>query len=344
MLAAANGFTTSGSQTVTITANTTTPAPTVPGTAVTYWATVKIVETAVSFFGSPIGGSLLNSTATATAAVESAGAVYNDCIYVLSTSASPALYINNGAHITTSSCGVYVNSNSTSGDKAVYVDGATLTSSTIDIVGGYANPNGGVLSSTPHTGVSAVADPFAGLPSPTPSGTCNSGDYGSYSKDPYIVSAGTYCNFQLSNGNSATMGAGIYIINGGTFSINTSGTLDGTAGVMVYLTNGATVSIADGATVDMTAQSSGSYQGILFYQNRTSTVSSSDFAGGAKMTFNGTLYMPKSDLTFDNGISTATTVVVANTIDFAGGATFDTPTSQSQTGLPVASSSVALIQ
>jgi hypothetical protein len=343
ILAYANGFVTSGNQTVTITANTTSPAPTVPGTAVTYWATVKIVENASSFFGSPIGGGLLNSTATATAAIESSGAIFNDCIYVLSTTASPALSINNGAHITTSSCGVYINSNSTSGNKALYVDGATLTSSTIDIVGGYTNPNGGSISSVPHTGMSAVADPFASLPSLTPAGTCNSGNFTAYQATAYTPTAGTYCNFNLSNGNSATMGPGIYIINGGTFNIQ-SGPLNGTAGVMVYLVNGATVSIANGATVNMTAQSTGTYAGILFYQDRGSAESSSDFAGGANMTFNGTMYMPKSDLTFDNGIHSATTVVVANTIDFAGGATFNGPTSESQTGLPTENTNAAVIQ
>jgi hypothetical protein len=113
---------------------------------------------------------------------------------------------------------------------------------------------------------------------------------------------------------------------------------------MVYLTGGATVSIANGATVNMTAQSSGTYEGILFYQDRSSAESSSDFAGGASMTFNGTLYMPKSDLTFDNGINAATSVVVANTVNFEGGATFNEATSQSQTGMPVSTAAVAMIQ
>ena len=103
------------------------------------------------------------------------------------------------------------------------------------------------------------------------------------------------------NGMNATMGSGIYIINGGTFSIQGGSTLTATSGVMVYLTGGATVSIANGATVNMTAMSSGTYEGILFYQDRSSAESSSDFAGGANMTFNGTVYMPKSDLSNVSG-------------------------------------------
>jgi hypothetical protein len=222
--------------------------------------------------------------------------------------------------------------------------GATITSSSVNVVGNYATSNGGSISSTPHTGVTAVADPFAGLASQTPAGTCNSGNFTAWQATAYTPTAGTYCGFSVGNGMNATMGPGIYIINGGTFSIQGGSTLTATSGVMVYLTGGATVSIANGATVNMTAQSSGTYEGILFYQDRTSTESSSDFAGGADMTFNGTLYMPKSDLTFDNGVNSATTVVVANTVNFEGGATFNEATSQSQTGMPVSTAAVAMIQ
>ena len=54
--------------------------------------------------------------------------------------------------------------------------------------------------------------------------------------------------------------------------------------------------------------------------------------------------MPKSDLTFDNGVNTATTVVVANTVNFEGGATFDEATTNSQTGMPISTAAVAVIQ
>lgn len=346
MLAAANGFTTSGSRTVSIQANTTSPAPTVPGTAVTYWATVRVSENVVSFFGSATKNSPFTSSAISTAAITTSGAsTSNACIYVLSTTASPAFQIANGAHVTTSSCGIDINSNSTTGSMALNVSGgATITSSTVNVVGNYSVSNGGSISSTPHTGVSATADPFAGLPSQTPAGTCNSGNFTNWQASPYTPTAGTYCGFSLGNGMNATMGPGIYIINGGTFSIQGGSTLTGTSGVMVYLTNGATVSIGNGATVNMTAQSSGTYEGILFYQDRSSALSSSDFAGGANMTFNGTLYMPESNLTFDNGIHSATTAIVANTVNFEGGATFNNATSQSQTGFPETTTAVSVIQ
>jgi Flp pilus assembly protein TadG len=65
MMAAANGFTTSGSQAVNVYANLGNP-PTVNGAVGVYWATVVITETSHSFFG-PLVGSPLNPAARATA-------------------------------------------------------------------------------------------------------------------------------------------------------------------------------------------------------------------------------------------------------------------------------------
>ena len=350
MLAAANGFTTSGGRTVSIQANTTSPAPTVPGTTVTYWATVRVSENVVPFFGAPGGGSALTSGAIATAAIVSSAYVpFNSCLVALSPTAADALNINNGAVVTTSSCGTYVNSNNA---QALSVT-AKLVTSSAKVVGNYTGttnggcidtPTGGCNSLTPTTGAAAVADPFASLPTLSPAGTCNAGNYTAYQGTPYDLSSGTYCGISLGNGNSAVMGAGTYIINGGVFSIQGGTTLTGTAGVMVYLTNGATVNIANGATVNMTAQSSGTYEGILFYQDKSvASPGASTFAGGANMTLNGSLYFPVGALSFSNGIHSATTAIVASTINIQGGATLNQATSQSQTGLGSGGGSVVSV-
>jgi len=66
MMAAANGFTTSGSRAVKGYANLGTP-PSVNGAMSAYWVTVIITETSASFFGPMVGGPL-NPAAKATAA------------------------------------------------------------------------------------------------------------------------------------------------------------------------------------------------------------------------------------------------------------------------------------
>jgi len=340
MLAAANGYTPNGtSRSVTIQANTTSPAPTVPGTTVSYWAVVRISETATPFFGAPSNGSPLTSSAMSTGAVTSSGSsTTNPCLYLLAPSGT-SFTLGNGAHVTTSSCGVYVNSNSSSAMSVT--GGATLTSTMVNVVGGVSVTNGGSISSTPHTGVSTVADPFLSLPSPTVPGSCSSGNFTNWQATPYTPAAGCYSGMSVGNGMTANLGAGTFIINGGTFSVQGGSTLTGT-GVMIYLTNGATVNIANGANVTMSAESSGSYQGVLFYQDRTMTSpGSSTFAGGSSMHLTGSLYLPNALLNINNGANAQTEAIIAGSVNFQGGATLNQATSQSQTGLSIGGGSVA---
>ena len=356
VLAARNGFLGSGNQTVTIQANTTSSVPTVPGTNVKYWATVRISETPTIFFGSPGGGNnVLNSTAIASAAIiTTGGTISNECIYVLAPTGN-SFNLSNAAQITTSACGIYVNSSTTgSNPAATVIGGAKVTTPSFSVVGGYAVNNGGCIdtptgacnSLTPTTGATTIADPFVNLPSPTPAGTCNSGNFTNWQATAYTPSAGTYCGFTVGNGMSAVLGAGTYIINGGTFSIQGGSTITATGGVMIYLTNGATVNIANGANVTLSAESSGSYQGVLFYQDRTMTSpAASTFAGGANMNLSGSLYFPNALLNINNGANTSTEAVVAGSINFQGGETFKQATTASQTGLGTAgTSSVAVVQ
>ena len=125
----------------------------------------------------------------------------------------------------------------------------------------------GNTSVTPATGAGVVTDPLATLPSPTAAPSCQNGNFTSWQSSQYTPGPGTYCGFSLGNGMNAQLSSGTYIINGGTFSIQGGSTLTATGGVMIYLTGGATVNIANGSTVTLGAQSSGSYQGILFYQD-----------------------------------------------------------------------------
>jgi hypothetical protein len=335
-LALANGFANSagGSQTVTIQANATSSAPNVPGTAVSYWATVRIGENALPFFGAPGGGGLLGSSAVTTAGITSTpSTISRTCLYVLSPSATDAFYIANGASVKTSSCGIYVNSNAAT--AMLVTGGATVTSSSVKVVGGWSTSNGGTISSTPTTGVSAAADPFKNLPSLTPAGSCNSGNYSNWQATPYSLSAGTYCGLNVGNKMTAVLGAGVYIINGGTFSVDSGSTLTATSGVLIYLTNGATVSIANGANVTMSPQSSGTYEGVLFYQDRSMTSpGSSTFAGGSSMVLSGSLYFPYALLYINNGSNVQTEGIVAGSVNFQGGSqTLERATSESQTGL-----------
>jgi hypothetical protein len=410
MLAAANGFTTTGNKVVSVQANTTSTPPTVPGATVSYWVTVRISENTSAFFSAATGawqaghayalgvkivangyiqqvttggtsgssapgfpavtgqtatddtvtwttlgptGTAFTSNVIATAGITSTGSTTaTPCIYVLGTTGT-TFTLGNGATVTTSSCGVYVNSNDTTGNKAAWVT-ANLISPSLSIVGGDLVNNGGCLKTsssaacgtlTPTTGAAAVADPFASLAAPTIPGSCSSGNFTSWQATPYTPTAGCYNGFSLANGMSAVMGAGTYVINGGSFNIQGGSTLTATSGVMIYLTNGAYVNIANGTTVNMAPESSGAYEGVLFFQDRTmSSPTASTFAGGTNTTMTGSLYLPNSLVNINNGSSVNTEALVVGSVNFQGGASFSAATSQSQTGLAVSSSSASILQ
>jgi Tfp pilus assembly protein PilX len=340
-LAAQNGFLTTGSQRVTIQANTTSPAPTGDGIAAAYWVTARVSESALTLFGSLIGGPLVPAARATAALVQTSSG--GGCLYVLNPHAQDAFSAGNGAQIT-AGCGIYVNSDGKAvspAKEAMHITGGakvSVTAQSINVVGSELEDNGGS-----HTGIlnqntgKAVADPLGSLPTPSP-GNClpaSAGNMTAWKSTPYTPSAGTYCNgFTLSNGNSAVMGPGIYIINGGTFSIQ-SGPLTASGGVMIFLTNGATVNIANGTSVTLSAQSSGAYQGILFYSDRNYTPAGSNVAGGATMNLSGSLYFPTSTLTIDNGTNSTGTkmAIVADKVNFQGGAKLQAATSIADTGI-----------
>jgi hypothetical protein len=338
MLAAANGL---SGQTVTVQANTTSAVPTVSGPSVEYWVTVRVYHKGNGFFGGivPSTTNSLTVSARSSAAAMSSSSGAGGCVYILDPRASQSFLAGNDAQINLN-CGLYVNSsaNTNNSSAAMYVTGsAFVQATTIQVVGSYYADNAGHASPAPSTGATAAADPFASLPSPTPAGTCSSGNFTAWQSSQYTPAPGTYCGFTLGNGMNAQLSAGTYIINGGTFSVQGGSTLTATGGVLIYLTGGATVNIANGATVTLSAQSSGSYQGVLFYQDRTmSSPGASTLAGGANMTFTGSLYFPHALLNINNGTNTAVMAVVADEVNFQGGAHFLADTNGAKTGITAA--------
>lgn len=79
------------------------------------------------------------------------------------------------------------------------------------------------------------------------------------------------------------------------------------------------VTMAGGATVSLSAPSSGTWQGIQVFQNRTDA-NAANLTGGRAELMNGPLYFPSANLTDTGGNSanaTATTIV-ANTLTPVG--------------------------
>jgi Putative Flp pilus-assembly TadE/G-like len=273
------------------------------------------------------------------------GGVSSNCLYVLDPSAQNAFTANNGAAVTMN-CGIVVNSSNS--DAATITGGATVTSTTTSIVGNYAVNNGGSISPAPTTGAASVTDPFGSVIGPT-AGTCATypSGYGTYMNQTF--NPGTYCSgITVGNGASVTFNPGTYIINGGGVSFQGGTTISG-SGVMFYLTGTnatyGSANIANGATVTLSAETSGTYQGLLFFQDRSITSSTGAiFAGGSSTNLTGSLYFPTTSVSFSNGSSSSgNTAILAKQVSFTGGTRLVYDSTGLKTGLGTATT-VGLIE
>jgi hypothetical protein len=117
---------------------------------------------------------------------------------------------------------------------------------------------------------------------------------------------------------------------------------------MFYLTGTnasyGSVTISSGAAATLSAPSSGSYMGVLFYQDRSITSSNNaSFAGGVNMLLTGTLYFPTTAVVVSNGASSSSVMaIVAKQVSFSGGTKVVWDSTGQKTGL--FSKSVAMVQ
>jgi hypothetical protein len=265
------------------------------------------------------------------------------CLYVIDPAVQHAFVASNGASVNMN-CGLVINSSNAA--AASVTGGATVTAASASVVGGAVVSNGGSITPAFTAGVASTTDPFASLPSPA-IGACNQTNYnpgyGNWTLNP-----GVYCGgITISNGSTAVFNPGTYIVNGGAIQFIGGSTITG-SGVMFYLTGTnatyGSVTMSNGVNVTLSAQTSGSYTGVLFYQDR-SIVSSTGatFNGGSSSSLTGTLYFPTTGVTFSNGASgTGNTAIVADTVDFSGGTNLKYDPTGQKTGL--STQSVGLVE
>ena len=317
--AATNGFT-NGTNSVTVTVNN--PPSAGYSTSNSTAVEVIITQTVPTFFMQVLGFSSGTVRARAVAQTEGGGSA---CFFALDPTMSNAFSVSNGVNIS-SSCGVVVDSNSSTALTAT--GGARLSAPSISVVGKYTVNNGASISPSPTEGVAPVSNPFSSLPTPSV-GSCNYTNYSAGGGATVTLNPGVYCNgINIANGVTATFNAGTYILKGGGFTLGGGATVHGT-GVMFYNTYATgysygPINFANGTTETFTAPTSGTYAGILFFQDpAVSGGAASSFAGGTSATLTGTLYFPTTALSFSNGASAAYTIIVADSVSFTGGVTLN---------------------
>ncbi|MGD0496817.1 MAG: hypothetical protein ABSC23_00105 [Bryobacteraceae bacterium] len=310
MYAQQNGFTNGGSQTVLLAANTT--APPVTGTSPTYWVSATVSETVPQWFGVVLGQSAVTVAARSTAAVFSSP--NGGCVFVLNATAASALNVGSGTSLT-SGCGVYVDSSS---GTAASVGGAVTTTGAAktEIVG---NCSGcGNISPAPITGAPVIPDPFSSMTAPSAS-TCL-GSISLAGSTTQTFGPGTYCGspaIQLKGSSHLILKTGTYVLQG-KLSMAGGTQLTATGGVMLYFSSD-TLDLKGGAQITLTAQTSGAYEGILIWQDKSDT-SGASLVGGGTQFLNDALYFPKATLTFQGGTSAThtNTTIAADKLALGG--------------------------
>jgi hypothetical protein len=280
------------------------------------------------------------------------------CICLEGTSAQD-LNMSNGSKVTTSSCGVVVDS---AASNAVGIVGSsTLSGTSLGTVSSNWNNssninNGGSISSsmTVVQGITSSCAPA--MPAAPSYSTCVANPGGGSSNFTAGPSSytGTVCYNGLTigaNGTTPTLNPGIYVIASGSLHFESgNGTVSnlGGQGVFFYLTGTASLTIDNGANVNLvsgagtqsgggTAPDLGAYDGILVYQASSDT-SQMTISGGSNTYLNGALLAPSALMSFSNG--TATTVqggLVASQLKTSGGGTLTATTGVNEGSLAITS-------
>ncbi len=232
----------------------------------------------------------------------------------LSGTTNKAITVSGGStlNITT----LQVNSN---GNPALWVSSgsSSVHATAINVVGKAAFTGGATYTGTLTTGVAPVSDPLASLPAPTP-GT----DQGSVSISSGSVTydAGYYSGGITVSGGNVTLSPGIYILGSKGLTIK-AGTVNA-SGVIFYLMGStSTVTIQTAGNLVQTPPTSGTYQGISWFQQR-GTIAASNVSGGGIVNIGGTAYLPSSAVVISGGSNGEfATQLIANTITVSGGGT-----------------------
>jgi hypothetical protein len=265
------------------------------------------------------------------------------CIYALNPSADQAILFD-GASLFECGCGVVVNSQSTTAVVFDDVNISTAPGFTMGIVGDYqVSPLLGLnfltyVKPKPVTHTAPVVDPLATLAAPSfDSSNC---DYTNLNANGVVtlsnglpvvgstLNPGVYCGGITATGTAVLkFNPGTYIMLGGGINLQQGAVMQG-SGVMFYLTGNSTypygglnINIANANS--LSAPTSGTYAGILFFQDRTidSTTAGNhpNTVVGANLSkYEGVLYFSSTTLAYAGASGAKYTIIIADKIDFTG--------------------------
>ena len=331
-----NGIT-NGSNGAVVTINT--PPASGPHAGAAGYVEAIVTQTEPVFFMKLFSFTSMNVGARA---VAFNGAKNQGCMLALNPTASDTIHLQGSFDVSAPGCAVIDDSNAS--DALVFTGGGgTLTAGSVGVVGGATGATGD-STPAPVTGIAPESDPLANLPAPTyNAASCTAPPTGT--TWGLATAGGTVCySGDISVKNAVTMSAGTYVFPG-TLDFSGNGSLTGT-GVTLYFPgpNGTLGGPGNGnTTLNLTAPTSGTYNGILIYQDPTDT-NTGEFNGTPITNLTGIIYMPNAELEISGNttVNLDTDLIIGSLYD-KGNATINmTDYSQTVTNSPL--KSVALVE
>jgi Putative Flp pilus-assembly TadE/G-like len=249
-------------------------------------------------------------------------------ILVLDPSAKDALSVGGGGVVNVSDTPVVVNS--TNPEGTIVSGGTTLTAPDLYLTGNYTTTGGGVVNSDVHVGRSPLIDPFLFLPVPDPSTMIvRETKKLQETQNSLVLFPGVYVGgINVSGTGSLFLTPGIYYMKDGGFSFTGQGSLIG-LGVLIYSSpgqgNADGINIAGQGAITLTGMTSGIYQGMTFWQERSSTVTGNISGSSLTTSITGTFYFPGAHLNVsgNGGVVNVGSQYVSKTLSISGNGTID---------------------
>jgi Flp pilus assembly protein TadG len=261
-----------------------------------------------------------NMSATATAVARTNTSAYSKAAILVLDPSGTGITLSGLTQVTAKNGSVIVDS--TSATSILSSGAPSITAPELDLSGSITysgtNPNKATVTKTSQA---STPDPLASISAPSSSGMTVQANTATnlLSSMTKTISPGVYNGgFNLSGSSVLTMNPGIYYINGGGISMSGSSSITGN-GVFIYNTGGGAISLSGTGTIALNPMTSGTYQGITVFQDRSSTVGAT-MSGGSNINNTGTFYFPGSRLTLSgtSGVATMGAQVIAKDITFSG--------------------------
>lgn len=222
-------------------------------------------------------------TLTVTArAVATRGGPASTCIYALKGPGTTQISFGENGNVSVPNCAIIDDGNLS------YTANGNVTAKSIGYAGSYSGGGNGTI--TPPVKISPVGDPLGFLQAPSPSGCVV--DPVVKANAPTTLGPGCYNGLTFKGNGNLTLTSGTYVING-NLDLRGNGSITGTDVTFILL---GTTNFANNGNVTLSAPTSGSENGLLFFQPKSNT-DNVTLSNNGNLNMRGILYFPTANVT-----------------------------------------------